>query len=114
MILVLAVVAGLLATILRASLKKRRLKIPTIKQEWLVFTFVIPQIIVFFIPFTAKNVPELIIPYIQIGSMLGLVVFSLLNIHNIGIQILATGLISNLAVIITNKGWMPISPRYIK
>ncbi len=110
MILVLAVVAGLLVTIIRASLNKRKLEIPTLKQEWLVFAFVIPQIVVFFIPLTARNVPESIIPYIQIGSMLGLVVFCSLNIQRVGIRFLATGLISNLVVIGANNGWMPISP----
>jgi hypothetical protein len=109
MILSLAVIIGLAATIIRARVMKRSLILPSLHQEWLVFIAVIPQIIIFYIPSLAKVVPEKTVPYIQILSMIGLIVFVGLNIINSGFVLLGVGLVSNFLAIATNGGWMPIS-----
>ena len=109
MILSLAVIIGLAATIVRARIMKRSLVLPSLHLEWLVFAAVIPQIVIFYIPGLAKAVPETLVPYVQIFSMLGLMVFVAVNINKTGFVILGVGLVSNFLAIATNGGWMPIS-----
>jgi hypothetical protein len=109
MILSLAVIIGLAATIIRARIMKRSLVLPALHQEWLVFIAVIPQIMTFYITSLAKVIPETAVPYIQILSMLGLIVFVGLNILKTGFVLLGVGLVSNFLAIATNGGWMPIS-----
>ncbi len=108
MILILSVILGLAATLVRARLCHRTLKIVPIHWEWLVFACVIPQILTFHFAYTAKIIPEAIIPPLQILSMLGLSVFAIKNISLPGFWALGLGLVSNLLVILTNGGWMPI------
>jgi hypothetical protein len=109
MILLWAVFIGLAATILRARLNHRTLKLEKLRWEWLVFVSVIPQIFMFQIPATAKWIPETIVPGIQVVSMAGLVVFALINVVAPGFWALGLGLFSNFLVIVINGGWMPIS-----
>jgi hypothetical protein len=109
MILSLAVIIGLAATFVRAKIMKRTLVLPTLHQEWLVFIAVVPQIMIFYIPGLSRAVPETIIPYIQIISMLGLIVFITMNFKHYGFVLLGVGLVSNFLAIVTNGGWMPIS-----
>ncbi len=107
MILLLAVVIGLAATLLRAQLKHRTLKLDKLRWEWLVFISVLPQIF-FQIPLTGRLIPENFIPYIQIPSMLGLLVFVSANLSVPGFWVLGLGLLTNFFVIAANGGWMPI------
>jgi hypothetical protein len=109
MILLWAVIIGLAATILRARLNHRTLKLVKLRWEWLVFVAVIPQIFMFQIPATAKLFPESIIPVLQVISMAGLVAFAIINAVAPGFWALGLGLISNFLVIVLNGGWMPIS-----
>lgn len=110
MILILAIVIGLSATLIRARLKKRPLKLPKFKWEWLVFISVIPQVFAFYIPSVGRWIPESIIPYLQISTMLGLLVFTAANLAYPGFWSLGLGLLSNFLVISFNGGWMPILP----
>jgi len=109
MILLLAIGFGLAATLLRAGLKHRTLKLRKLRWEWLVFLSVLPQIFVFQIPITSRWVPEAIIPYIQIVTMIGLIIFVSANLRVPGFWALGTGLAANFLVIVLNGGWMPIS-----
>jgi hypothetical protein len=109
MILLWAVILGLAATILRARLTHRTLKLVKLRWEWLVFASVIPQIFMFQIPATAKLFPESLVPVIQVISMSGLVAFALINAVAPGFWALGLGLFSNFLVIVLNGGWMPIS-----
>jgi hypothetical protein len=88
--------------------------LPYLNWEWLVFLSVLPQLVVFQIPVTARMIPESIIPILQILSMLGLVAFALINIFKPGFWALAAGLIGNFLVILFNGGWMPISVETLK
>jgi len=108
MILTLVVIFGLIATILRARLGDRTLKLPKVRWGWLVFVAVIPQLITFYLPFSGSWIPESVVPIILIASMIGLVVFVVLNISLPGFWLLGLGLFSNFIVIIANGGWMPI------
>jgi len=109
MILLIAIVFGLAATIVRARLQHRTLKLRKLRWEWLVFLSVLPQIFVFQIPITGRLVPEAIVPYIQIVTMIGLLIFVAGNLKVPGFWALGTGLAANFLVIVLNGGWMPIS-----
>lgn len=109
MILLIAVVIGLGATLLRARLSGRRLKPLHIRISWLVFLAVIPQILSFQIPATGKLIPEGIVPFILVGSQILLLVFAAANIRQPGFWALGLGLLANFTVIALNGGWMPIS-----
>lgn len=108
MILVISVIIGLAATIIRARLRHRTLKLKKLHWEWLVYVSVLPQIIVFQFPGLARGIPEDIVPYIQIISMLGLLIFVAVNLTTPGFLVLGLGLFANFLVISANGGWMPI------
>lgn len=110
MILTLAIILGLIATIIRSRLTNRTLKLPKFRLEWLVFVAVIPQILTFYIPVVGQQIPESMIPAIQITTMLGLLVFTVVNYLQPGFWLLSLGLFSNFLVIFLNGGWMPILP----
>jgi len=109
MILLLAIIIGLAATLLRARLNHRTFKLKHLRWEWLVFVAVIPQLLVFQVPFTGRWIPEMFIPLIQIFSMLGLLVFAVANGLTPGFWAMGLGLTANFLVIILNGGWMPIN-----
>jgi hypothetical protein len=109
MILLWAIVIGLVATLLRARLTHRTLKLTHLRWEWLILVTVIPQIFLFQIHATAKLVPESVVPIIHVVSMAGLLIFAIRNITRPGFWALGLGLLGNFLVIILNGGWMPIS-----
>lgn len=110
MILLFAILIGLAATIVRARINHQSLKLRKLRWEWLVFIFVIPQLLTFQIPTTAKFIPDTIVPFIQVISMLGLLVFVAGNLLTPGFWALGLGLFANFLVISLNGGWMPINP----
>lgn len=114
MILLLAVIIGLAATLVRARLTHRTLKMPHIHWEWLVFVSVVPQLLAFNVPYTARLIPDNLIPAIQIISMSVLIIFAMGNFFLPGFWALFTGLLSNFIVILINGGWMPISLETVK
>ena len=114
MILLTAVAAGLTITLLRAKLTGRRLKPIQLELDWLVFVAVIPQILVFHIPAIGKLVPEGLIPIILVISQALLLGFTAANFYRPGVGLLGTGLLANFLAIVTNGGWMPISPETVR
>lgn len=113
MILTVAILIGLVATLLRARLYRRSLKLVQLRWEWLVFIAVIPQLLVFQIRAVSRLIPESVVPTILILSMVGLLAFAVANMYAPGLWAMVFGLVSNLVVICLNKGWMPISPETI-
>jgi hypothetical protein len=109
MILLSVIVIGLAASLLRARLNHRTLKLRNLRWGWLVITAVIPQILTFQIESTARMIPEIVVPIIQLVSMGGLLLFATINLTAPGFWALWLGLAGNLLVIIMNGGWMPIS-----
>jgi hypothetical protein len=109
-VLLSAVVAGLLITILRAKYTGRTLKPIKLKFGWLVFVAVIPQIIVFQIPAIGRQIPDSMIPVILVLSQALLLGFAAANSIQPGFWVLGLGSLANFTVIVLNGGWMPISP----
>ena len=113
MVLLTAVVAGLIVTILRASITGRRLKSIKLKYIWLVFVSVIPQVIIFQVPSLGQVIPDGLVPVILVLSQGLLLVFAAVNITQPGVWLLGLGLLANFVAIISNRGWMPISPETV-
>jgi len=112
-VLLSAVAAGLLLTILRAKLTGRTLKPIKLKFGWLVFVAVLPQIIVFQIPAIGRQIPNSVIPVILVLSQALLLGFAAANIVIPGFWVLGLGLLANFTAIVLNRGWMPISPEIV-
>jgi hypothetical protein len=113
MILLLAVLAGLLAGMMRAWWAGREYQVPNLRHIWLVFLAVVPQLFAFYLPITPKWIPERLTSGILIVSQLVLLIFVWINRRQPGLWMLGLGLTLNLLVISLNGGWMPISPQVV-
>jgi hypothetical protein len=112
-ILLVAVAAGLLITLLRSRLTGRPLKSIQIKFGWLVFVAVLPQLFVFQIPAIGRLIPDDVAAVVLVSSQVLLFLFAAANINRPGFWLLALGSLANLLVIVLNGGWMPISPSIV-
>lgn len=110
MLLVIAVVAGLTAGLIRAYVNKRQLVIPNIVAGWLVPAAFIPQGLCFFLPLTRSRIPNNVVAVLLVISQVMLLVFALMNRKQPGFWALGLGVALNTLVISANSGWMPISP----
>jgi hypothetical protein len=111
LILLLALLAGLIAGLLLALLQKRAWQAPPLRFIWVAAVAFLPQILAFYIPATRKSLSDSAVAASLIASQVMLLVFCWLNRRLAGIWLLALGLMLNLAVIIANGGFMPISPQ---
>ena len=109
MILLTGVVAGALAGWGYARWKGRTWHPPVFRSVWLVFLGFLPQLAAFYLPFTRRLLPDEIALTSLVGSQLVLLVFTLVNVHLPGMWLLAFGLGCNLAVILANGGFMPLT-----
>lgn len=114
LILIIAVITGLLAGILRAWSKHRSLTVPHLNLVALVIAAFIIQLLIFQIPTLSGRITDRFVPYLLVFSLLLLVVFTWLNRRQSGFALLGLGLLLNLAVILLNGGWMPISPQIVE
>jgi hypothetical protein len=112
-LLLLAVPAGLLAGLLRAWFAGRRLQVPNLRLAWLVFVAFLPQYIAFSLPATRNALPDELAALALAGSQILLVLFAWSNRSQPGVWLLGAGLLLNLAVILANGGFMPISPETV-
>ena len=112
MILILAVAAGLLTGLLRASLTGRRLQVSDLRLMWLVPAAFLPQFFVFGLP-SLRGLPDTLVAATLVSSQFLLLIFAWANRNHPGFWFLALGLTLNLAVIALNGGFMPISPETI-
>jgi hypothetical protein len=113
MILLPAVVAGFIAGLARAIIRKRRYQAPTLRLWWLVLLAYLPQYVAFYWPVTRSALPDEVVPVVQIGSLTLLLVFAVLNLKQPGFWALGLGLALNLLVVVVNGGFMPITPETI-
>lgn len=110
MILLLAIVAGLLASLARAWYGGRRVSPPVLCLAWLVPVAFAPQWFAFYLPATRKLVPQELAAVALVSSQVLLLVFAFFNRDQPGFMALGFGLALNLLVISLNGGLMPISP----
>jgi len=107
-ILLIAIIAGLCAGLLRARWQHQPWQPPELKYLWLVVLAFAPQLLVFYLPGWRAQLPDVVVGVCLVGSQVGLLVFCLLNRRHNGMLILAGGLALNLLVIVANGGFMPL------
>ena len=110
MILLLALLAGWLSGLAYARWQKRSYQILTIKYLWLAFVAFLPQLLAFYLPATRTWIPDILAAASLLISLVLLLVFAWTNRNLAGMWLLIAGLVLNLAVILVNGGFMPISP----
>jgi hypothetical protein len=110
MILLIAVVIGLTAGLLRARLGKRPYRVPEFKFIWIVFAAFLMQWLSFYFTPTRQLIPDAWAKAFLIGSQCLLLIFAWVNRHLEGFWLLGFGLLLNLLVISLNGGLMPIRP----
>lgn len=82
---------------------------PGFRFLWLIFLGFLPQILAFYLPFTRQFFTNELASASLISSQVVLLVFALANLQMPGMAILLIGLGCNLAVIVSNGGFMPLS-----
>jgi hypothetical protein len=110
MILLIAVIIGLAAGLIRARMNGTTYQSVEIKSIGLVFLAYLPQFFAFSLPLTRARIPTSWIPYILIGSQVLLFWFVWVNRRVSGFQLLGLGLLSNFLAIALNGGMMPLPP----
>lgn len=113
MILLLAVVAGLIASLVRAWASRRQLKPPDLSLIWLVPLAFFPQWLAFRLPATQELIPNELAATALVGSQVLLLAFVWANRKQPGFWVLGLGLAMNLLVIALNGGLMPVSPETV-
>lgn len=76
---------------------------------WLVVLGFLPQLAAFYLPATRRIMSDEIASASLVGSQIILLVFSFANFRLPGMPALAFGLACNLAVILANSGFMPLT-----
>ncbi|HAF62865.1 MAG TPA: hypothetical protein DCK95_11155 [Anaerolineaceae bacterium] len=110
MILLIAVAAGIGASLIRSWILHTKLQEIHIKSIWLVLFAFLPQWLAFNFSPTREIIPDSWIPLILLGSQLLLLVFVWQNRDLPGIKVMGLGLLLNFVVIALNHGFMPLSP----
>ncbi|MEL7591620.1 MAG: DUF5317 domain-containing protein [Anaerolineaceae bacterium] len=111
MVLVAAVIIGSLLGIGRAWINKQEYRVYDLKAPALVLLAFLPQFLIFYLPSTRSRIPETTASILFVSSLTILIAFSLLNIRKASFWPVISGFLLNVAVILLNGGWMPISPQ---
>lgn len=114
MILIIALLAGLAAGLLRALWKKRAYQAIPLKYGWLILVAYIPQWLAFYWSATSSKLPAAWAPVIFSLSELLLFVFIVVNYREPLLWLLGVGFFLNFIVVILNGGLMPISPETVR
>ena len=109
MILAVAVAAGYSAGLLRAQWEKSTWMPPALSYFWLVPVFFLPQLLAFYLPGIRNQMANSLASVFLVISMLGFMLFCLLNRKLSGMPVLSIGLLLNLIAITANGGFMPLS-----
>jgi len=107
--LLTSIAAGTLTGWGYARWRGRSWRAPTYRAIWLVFAGFLPQFIAFYLPSTRRILPDDLAAAFLVLSQGMLLGFALVNLRLPGMPFLSIGLGCNLAVIIANGGFMPLS-----
>ena len=110
MILLLAILVGLSAGLVRAYLAGHRYQPAPLRHIWLVIAAFLPQILAFYLPATREAIPPWLARACLVSSQVGLLAFMWLNRKQKELWVVGGGLAANLIVIAANGGLMPITP----
>jgi hypothetical protein len=110
MILLLAVITGWLVGWTLSQIRGNPYRLPELSGVWIVLVAILPQLLVFHIPATARWFADPWSPPVLVFSQTTLLAFVWVNRNQQGFWLLGAGLILNLVVILANGGLMPLSP----
>ncbi len=110
MILLSAVVVGLVVGVIWARWQNRPYRAPDLKAIWLALAAFVPQVVAAYLPATGRLLPQWVAAALLAASFVGFLAFIWINRRLPGMWVLFVGLALNLAVMLANGGWMPISP----
>ncbi len=110
MILVAALAAGLLAGWLWARSRRQAYEAPQLRGLWLILLGFVPQLLVAFLPASRAVIRSELAAASLAISMVVFLAFIWINRRLAGMPLMLAGLLLNLAVMLANGGWMPISP----
>ena len=113
-ILLLAVLIGLLAGLLRSHYHRQPFTIPVLRASWLVVLAFAPQWVAFYLPVFRRAISDPTAAVALVTSQLLLLVFGWHNRRHQAFWLLNLGLLCNLLVIVSNGGLMPISPETVQ
>ena len=113
MVLIVAVIVGLIAGLIRCWVGKTEYRIYELRAPSLVIVAFTPQFFGFFLPATRNLISEQIAAILLVSSQVILLLFSLLNLKKISFIPIIVGFLANFLVIVLNGGLMPISPETI-
>lgn len=111
MVLWLGIGAGLTIGVGLARWHKIPYDPPLFRYIWIVFAGFLPQLFAIYFWQTRIIIPDRLAALCLIISQFGLLAFALLNRKLPGMPILLVGLVFNLLIMVTNGGFMPISPQ---
>lgn len=109
MILLLAIITGLVAGVVRTKYGGHAYAVPEFKLGWLLIIAVIPQLFIFHLPITSSIFSDNLAAIFLVSTQIFLLIFVWQNRKLSGLWILGIGLLMNLGVIALNGGLMPIS-----
>jgi hypothetical protein len=89
------------------------LQVLDLRLTGLVILIFLPQFFAFYFPLTRKSIPDQWASIALAVSQVFFLLFIWVNRRQPGFWILGLGLLLNLAVILPNGGWMPITPQTV-
>jgi hypothetical protein len=107
MILLIAIIAGVIASLARAQIRHRKLDPPNLRLIWVVLVAFGLQTVA--LQFGTDNQVAISL----VVSQAILLIFIWVNRHQPGLWLLGLGLALNLVVIVLNGGLMPINPEMV-
>jgi hypothetical protein len=113
LILLIAVVVGLVAGLIRAKLASTRFVLPDLHSLWLVLVAFVLQWPVFYWDATQRRFSDTAAAIVLVTSQTLLLLFAWRNRRQPAFGWLGAGLLMNFLVIVFNGGLMPISPETV-
>lgn len=110
MILLTALLLGLLVGLVRAKWQHRSYRVPEFRLIWLAIVAFVPQLIAAYLPAARGVLPNWLAAVLVSASLILFLAFIGANLKTPGMPILLAGMALNLIVMLSNGGWMPISP----
>ena len=110
MILWLGLVIGLVMGLGLSRWRGHPYRPPTLNHIWLVVMGFLPQFLTVYLGNSRVTIPDWLAAFSIVTSQLILLIFAWLNRHLAGMSLLIFGLVLNMAVMVVNGGFMPISP----
>ncbi len=110
LILLVAVVVGLIASLWRAKSSGNLFVIPSLYYSWLLLLGFLPQLAAFYLPLTSRMISDRLAATALLASQLLLLLFGWANRQQRAFYLLLLGLCCNFLVIVSNGGLMPMSP----